>query len=155
MVSYTRPISQIFQYRTWLLGSDGNDASWSGAELSAFKKNARGLIVKFAGYDSREATGKFIGCDIGIEKSRLEKLAAGEYYWLELIGLEVINLEGVVLGKVDHLLETGANDVLVIRCGAAEDGQIERLLPWIPDVIADVDLENQVMTVDWKEDYLI
>ena len=168
IVSYTRPASQIFQYDNWTLvcldktGCLNEKRLWVEGEVSAFKKNAKGLVVKLVGYDSREASAMLMGSHIGIDRSRLEPLPEGDYYWLDLIGLSVVNLEGVILGKVDHLLETGANDVLVVRSGASQDAKEEnnaennaeqRLVPWTPDVVTRVDLESGVMTVDWKEDY--
>ena len=164
IVSYTRPASQIFQYDNWTLvcldesGCLNDKRLRVGAEVSAFKENAKGLVIKLAGYDSREASAVLIGNNIGIDRSRLEPLPEGDYYWLDLIGLSVVNLEGVILGKVDHLLETGANDVLVVHSGSSQDAREEnngeqRLLPWTPNVVTRVDLESGVMTVDWKEDY--
>ncbi len=164
IVSYTRPASQIFQYDNWTLvcldksGRLNDKRLWVEGEVSAFKKNAKGLVVKLAGYDSREVSATLMGSNIGIDRSRLEPLPEGDYYWLDLIGLSVVNLEGVILGKVDHLLETGANDVLVVRSGSFQDAKEEntgeeRLLPWIANVVTRVDLKSGVMTVDWKEHY--
>lgn len=176
VVSYTRPIDQILQYDNWTLvcldksGCLNDKRLWVEVEVSAFKQNSKGHVVKLVGYDSRTASAALLGSNIGIARTRLEPLPEGDYYWLDLIGLNVVNLEGVMLGKVDHLLETGANDVLVIHAGASEDASIEynavehngaecnakeRLLPWTPNVVTRVDLENGVMTVDWQEDYLM
>jgi 16S rRNA processing protein RimM len=72
----------------------------------------------------------------------------GEYYWTDLIGLTVINREGVTLGQVDHLLETGANDVLVVK------GERERLIPFLLElVVLEVDLAQRMLRVDWEEDF--
>ncbi len=167
IISYTRPCSNIFQYERWMIELDvglGNQQSgqqrWVVADVSAkqdAKGGAKGGVVKLAGYDSRATSQVLVGCLIGIDRSWLEPLGEGDYYWLDLIGLSVINREGVMLGKIDHLIETGANDVLVVR-SEAQDGteqqeSVERLLPWTADVVTRVDLENGVMTVDWKEDY--
>ena len=136
-------------------------------KVSAFKQHpkgaGRGWVVKLAGYDDREASQTLIGRHIGIDRSRLEPLPEGDYYWLDLIGLSVVNLEGVVLGKIDHLLETGANDVMVVHSvpspaglyqrGMDKNTRTERLLPWTSDVVTRVDLDSGVMTVDWQEDY--
>ena len=153
VVSYTRPIDQLFQYSEWYLGDLDDSESWIKARVSEFGQNTKGFTVKFSGFESREETEALIGRDIGIDKSQLEQLPEGDYYWLDLIGLQVINLEGLVLGKVDHLLETGANDVLVVHQESAQCEPVERLLPWTPAVVTRVDLEDRVITVDWKEDY--
>ena len=71
----------------------------------------------------------------------------GEYYWHQLEGLEVVNLSGENLGKVDRLLETGANDVLVLK------GEQERLVPYTPGVVVEVDLDKGRIQVDWEKDY--
>jgi len=157
VVSYTRPANQIFEYDSWSLNLPGNGSdsreSWFKTEVSRFKQNSRGLIVKLAGYDNRNASQELIGSRIAIERFQLERLAQGDYYWLDLIGLGVVNLEGVKLGKVDHIIETGANDVLVIFDQSAQGDVIERLLPWTSIVVVRVDLEHEIMTVDWEEDY--
>lgn len=162
IASYTRPVSQIFQYEQWALVDQlvGLSDKQLSVEVSAFKENTKGLVAKLAGYDSREASAVLIGNHIGIERARLKSLAEGDYYWLDLIGLSVVNLDGVILGKVDHLLETGANDVLVVRSTSAQhagddgvENVVERLLPWTPNVVTRVDLKSGLMTVDWKEDY--
>ncbi len=158
-MSYTRPVEQIFQYDSWTVCL--NDRSWQMViAVSAFKQNAKGLMVKLAGYDSRQAAQGLIGSYVGIDRSRLKPLPEGDYYWLDLIGLSVVNLEGVMLGKVDHLLETGANDVLVVHAQASQDAtveksktRVERLLPWSDNVVIRVDLEIGVITVDWAADY--
>lgn len=157
VVSYTRPVNQIFEYDSWSLnlpdnGSEFRD-SWFKIEVSRYKQNSRGLIVKLAGYDNRDASQELVGSRIGIEISQLERLAEGEYYWLDLIGLSVVNLEDVKLGKVDHIIETGANDVLVVLDRSTQDDVIERLLPWTSTVVVRVDLEHETMTVDWEADY--
>ena len=75
-------------------------------------------------------------------------VAEGEYYWNDLIGLKVVALDGEVLGTVDYLLETGANDVLVVR------GERELLIPFVTgQVVTQVDLENRVLRVDWDPDF--
>jgi len=153
IVSYTRPIDQLFQYSEWYLGCLDDGETWKKVEVSDFRQNSKGYVVKLSGYNNREASEVLVGCEIGIEKSQLEQLPQGDYYWLELIGLNVKNLEGVNLGEIDHLLETGANDVLVVHLESAQDGLVERLIPWTPEVVTHVDLSNGVMAVDWKEDY--
>ena len=75
-------------------------------------------------------------------------LQPGEYFWNDLIGLQVQNLEGEDFGRVDHLLETGANDVLVVK------GERERLIPFVmKQVIVEIDLEQGRIRVDWDKDY--
>ncbi len=152
IVSNTRPGIQIFDYSHWLINQSDGDG-WTSLQLSEFKQNSKGLIAKIVGFDSREATEALIGSTIALNKADLGDLTAGEYYWLDLIGLTVVNLEGIEFGKIDHLLETGANDVLVVRYIDDTDGKNERLIPWTTDVVVNIDQDAGVIRVDWKEDY--
>jgi 16S rRNA processing protein RimM len=88
---------------------------------------------------------------------QLPALAEGEYYWVELEGLRVVNLEGLTLGVISHLLETGANDVMVVVSEAKSppgpSGGQDHLIPYVPEVVKQVDLESGVVRVDWGPDY--
>jgi 16S rRNA processing protein RimM len=109
----------------------------------------------------------YIGSEIAIEQQQLEALQGkDEYYWRDLFGLRVVNLQGIELGVVETLMETGVNDVLVVvpeqevaeKEGTAMDGvkaeYKERLIPWTMDnAIIAVDLEQGVITVDWDPDF--
>ena len=104
--------------------------------------------MKLVGCDSRVTAAKWVGADIAIEAAQLEPLGRGEYYWSQLIGLKVINLEGQHLGVVDHLVQTGANDVLVVKA------ERERLIPFVRGkVIAAVEIEDGYIRVDWDFDF--
>ena len=88
--------------------------------------------------------------EIAINREQLPRPEAGEYYWQDLTGLQVRTVNDVDLGKVTGLMETGANDVLVVK---AEDGR-ERLIPFIREqVVTQVDLEAGTMTVDWDPEF--
>jgi 16S rRNA processing protein RimM len=93
------------------------------------------------------------GCDIAVQRSQLQVLEQGEYYWYQLEGLRVES-RGCCLGQVDHLLETGANDVLVVKpCEGSVDSQ-ERLIPWVMEqYVKSVDLDGGVIEVDWDPEY--
>ncbi|MDH5600332.1 MAG: ribosome maturation factor RimM, partial [Gammaproteobacteria bacterium] len=91
-----------------------------------------------------------------IKRDQLPSPAPGEYYWSDLKGLKVINLEGVELGHVDSMLETGANDVMVVVSdnGMGKKGKRERLIPFVTeDTVQEVNLEQGFITVDWDEDF--
>lgn len=89
-----------------------------------------------------------MNCEIGVRRDQLPDTAPGEYYWRDLIGLAVVTRQGEPLGKVDHLLETGANDVLVVA------GERERLIPFVPGpIVTQVDLQAGVIEVDWDKDF--
>jgi 16S rRNA processing protein RimM len=101
------------------------------------------------GCDDRDAAAALMGQQIAILRSQLPSPEAGEYYWADLVGLLVSNTEGVALGRVDSLLETGANDVLVV----VQDG-VERLIPFVQgQFVKDINLEEGRMLVDWDPDF--
>ncbi|MDH5778014.1 MAG: ribosome maturation factor RimM, partial [Gammaproteobacteria bacterium] len=98
----------------------------------------------------RDAAQKLVGAKIAIKRDSMPKLAKDEFYWSDLIGLQVIDKTDVSIGRVDHLLETGANDVLVVKTADKK----EILIPYIPgDVVQAVDLTSGIMKVDWELDW--
>ena len=144
--SHTQPRDNILAYATWYLKRQG---AWAVSELETGRVQGKGVVAKLKGCDDRDAAALLMGCDIAIRREQLPKAAPGEYYWAELTGLEVVNLEGVGLGVVDHLLETGANDVLVVL----KDGE-ERLIPFVQGpFVKKVDLDEGLITVDWDPDF--
>ncbi|MBI2380848.1 MAG: ribosome maturation factor RimM [Gammaproteobacteria bacterium] len=150
--SFTEPVDNIFTYQPWFLNVNGR---WEPVKIEAHGGASGALNVKFAGLDDRELAKRYINAEIGVPADRLPELADGEYYWRDLEGCRVVNLAGYDFGVVDHLLETGANDVLVVKANAKDAfGQKERMLPFVPEqVVLKVDLENRVITVDWDPDF--
>lgn len=146
--SYTRPAAQILRYRRWLLAGRRDACDWRPVQVAAAREQAPRLLAKLAGVDDRTAGEELAGQWIAVAESQLARLPPGEYYWSDLIGLAVVNRAGAELGVVDHLLETGANDVLVVR-----DGATERLLPWSPRAIVAVDVAAGRLRVDWDADW--
>ena len=111
---------------------------------------SKGIVVQLEGCDDRDRAATLVKTQIAITRDQLPEPAAGEYYWQDLKGLQVVTLDEVNLGKVTNLMETGANDVLVVK---AEDGR-ERLIPFIrEDVVTHIDLETGTMTVDWDPEF--
>ncbi len=160
--SYTRPCEQIFDYHDWYLSADKTTLKRKGwalnsrlgpLNLKSGKKSGKNLVAWLSGIDSRDAAESLIGKSIEIPEAWLPALEKGEYYWSQLIGLKVSNTAGVDLGRVDHLVETGANDVLVVLDFDRKDKSIERLLPWTEQVVLRVDLEQGTIMVDWDVDF--
>ncbi len=143
--SYTRPPEAILQYPRWRVFLRGE---WRDCRVEAGRVHGKGLVARLAGYTDRDQAAELVGAEVGLEVSALPPTRPGEYYWAELIGLEVINRQGVRLGRVVGLMETGANDVLVVR-----SQERERLIPFIRDVILEVDLPGQRIGVDWDADF--
>lgn len=142
ILSYTEWVNGILEYTPWYLGNEDN---WQPIELIASREHGKGIIVKFLGYDNPEHARLLTGKTIAIMRSQLPVLKKDEYYWDDLKGLTVINQDGITLGKVIYLIETGSNDVLVVK------GDKEHAIPYLPnDVIKSIDLEKHVMYVDWE-----
>ena len=107
------------------------------------------VVAELEGITDRDAAFALMGSEILIHRQQLPAAKAGEYYWTDLVELQVVTTAGVNLGKVDHLLETGANDVLVVI-----DGEIERLIPFLqPQTVLSIDLVAGQMIVDWDPDF--
>ena len=156
VVSFTRPVDEIFHYSNWFVRGDEAD-EWRLFEVEQYRHQGKRLTVKLVGLDRREQAEDVVGREVAIDRSQLATLPEGEYYWNELIGLAVYNLQAVYLGQVDHLLETGANDVLVLSRGHRTSGrgaqEQRRLVPWIPEVIVEVDSDQSLIRIDWDEDF--
>ena len=122
--------------------------NWQEKQLAAGSRHGKGVIARLADCENRDQAQALIGYEIGIRRDQLPATAPGEYYWRDLQGLKVISVKGELLGTVDHLIETGANDVLVVK------GERERLIPFVVDqVIVNVDLDEREIHVDWDESF--
>lgn len=142
--SYARPKESIFDFRDWWLGNADERSQY---RLLEGKLRGKGLIARLEGFDDRDQAARLLNQSISIRFSDLPALPKGEYYWAELEGLGVTTLEGVKLGTVSSLMETGANDVLVVS------GERKRLIPYTPDTVRKVDLGDRKMVVDWDPDF--
>ncbi|MBU6459915.1 MAG: ribosome maturation factor RimM [Proteobacteria bacterium] len=142
--SYMDPPENLMDYPVWSLSSlDGVEEY----PVQDSRLHGRWIVAKLEGVEDRDAALALLGRDILIPRERLPKTAENEYYWQDLVGLEVMNCQGIVLGQVDHLLATGANDVLVLRNGR------ERLIPFIASVVLEVKMDKRQIMVDWDEDF--
>ena len=143
--SYTEPREAILDYPQWLLEIDGK---WQARNPAEGKRHGKTVIVRFEGTTDRDAATGFVGALVGVDRSAMPEPAEGAYYWSDLEGLTVEEKSGNVLGTVAYLLDTGANDVLVVR-----HGDQEILIPFVTgQVVTDVDLVNGVIRVDWEWD---
>lgn len=122
-------------------------------EFDAVKPQGRGLVAHIKGVDDRTLAESYRGLEIAVPATALPKLPAGDYYWRELQGLQVWCRNGartVLLGVVDYLIETGANDVLVVKASEGSLDKRERLIPYLPgETVNRVDLDEAVIEVEW------
>ena len=142
--SYTNPRTNILNYSPWSIKVDGN---FQSIDITNGREQSKTIVAHIKGIDNREDSQKFIGKDIYINKEQLPELTQGEYYWHELIGFDVINKDEERLGTVDYFVETGANDVLVVK------GKKEYWIPYIEPFLVSIDSKNNKILVDWDKDF--
>jgi len=141
--SWTRPMEAILDYQPWLLGEDKRPV-----KIIDGRKQGKGLAALLPGFEDREQAATLVGLQIFVRRDQLPATAKDEYYWSDLEGLDVHTTKGEVLGRVERLMETGANDVLVIR------GEREHLVPFIQgQYVTRVDLEAGLIEVDWDPEF--
>jgi len=166
--SYTDPMESIVDYSPWYIRAENRkQAPWTKVKLKAGKRHAKTVVAKFEHCNDRDQAMAYIGTEIAIEQKQLEALRKNnEYYWRDLIGLRVINQQDIELGIVKSMLETGANDVLVVsqetigeddsELDESKPETIERLIPWsMHNTVIDVDLKQGLIEVDWDQDFLL
>lgn len=144
--SLTDPRENIISYSPWTL-KKGNELK--EVKLINGKRQGKSVVALIEGVSDRDIAESYCGWEILIKKSQLPETEENEYYWADLVGLQVETEKGVKLGKVDYLIETGANDVLVVK-----DDEQERLIPFLQEqVIKKIDLIDKRMIVDWDPDF--
>lgn len=143
--SYTDPREAILDYPQWRLSVGDR---WRRFDLVEGRRQGKTIVARLRGFDDRDGAAEIVGALIGVSRSALPDAGSGQYYWSDLEGLIVEGRDGALLGTVAYLLETGANDVLVVK---SDDK--ETLIPFVTgDVIQDVDLAAGVIRVDWDWD---
>ncbi|HHJ35793.1 MAG TPA: ribosome maturation factor RimM [Gammaproteobacteria bacterium] len=162
--SYTEPMEAIVEYSPWYIragnikNTSAGEVPWREVKLKSGKRHAKTVVAKLEHCNDRDQAMVYVGTEIAIELQQLERLREkNEYYWRDLIGLRVINQQDIELGVVKSLLETGANDVLVVSEGEGTDSEKEikqHLIPWTMDIaIITVDMEKGLIVVDWDADF--
>ena len=144
LFSHTEPREQIVRYTPWLVRLDGQ---WRSMAVAGGKRHGKGVVARLEGIEDRDAAARLMNAEIAVRRDQLPELEPGDYYWADLEGLEVVTVEGVSLGRVEHLMETGANDVMVVG------GERERLIPYTDDAVIAVDLEAGTIQVDWDPEF--
>lgn len=146
--SYTEEPEAIFDYSPWILNLGGNKQN---VEVSEWRRHNNGLIAKFSDINDRNDAQLRTGAEIIVADEQLPELPEGEFYWRDLIGMDVVNEQGYNFGKVTDIMETGSNDVLVVKANRNDAfGKKERLIPYLEDqVIKSVSLDNKQIDVDW------
>ena len=134
----------LLSYKTWWVGPDGG---WQETAVAEARVQGRTVVAKLEGCDDRDAASALRGRTVAVPRAALPGTRGDEHYWADLIGLEVVNESAQALGQITGIVETGASDVLVVS------GERERLIPFIAEVVREVDLAAGVMRVRWDADY--
>jgi 16S rRNA processing protein RimM len=151
--SYTDPRDALLGYRHWMLRAGGG---WVDKAVAEARRQGKSVVARFSDVEDRDAAAAWIGADIAVLRESMPAIAEGEYYWADLEGLQVRHRDGRVLGRLSHMLATGANDVMVVRPedrAAAGGERQEILIPFVPEMyVLRVDPEEGVIDVDWEWD---
>jgi 16S rRNA processing protein RimM len=142
--TFTESPGGLADHLTWWLRTK---AGWRSAVLEDFKVRPAAVSAKLQGVEDRSAAELLGGVDVAVTREDLGQAAEGEIFWVDLVGLAVVNLQGESLGQVEELIRTGGADVLVVR------GERERLIPFVADFVKSVDRGAKRITVDWEAGY--
>ncbi|NOX77072.1 MAG: 16S rRNA processing protein RimM [Gammaproteobacteria bacterium] len=154
--SYTEQALNLLDYDPWYFRDDidgGNgttkaEAPYPEAPVTEAREHGKGVVAHFRDCDDRDAALRLRGREIFIRRDQLPEPSNGEYYWIDLVGLEVKTLQDVSLGTLKEMMSTGANDVMVVT------GERQRLIPYVMErVVKQVDLDGRVIRVDWDPSY--
>jgi len=145
VVSFTEPRDNILSYTHWHAHIN---KQWEPLTLLHLEMNNKFILARVEGYNEREDVTRLTNIDIAVSRKQLPALPEGEYYWEQLLGMSVVNQQGTVLGSVEEMLSTGANDVLVVV------GEKRHLIPYLPGrCVVKVNEHERVITVDWDTDF--
>ena len=143
--SYTDPRDNILRYTDWHADIA---KQWQPLKIVHIEANDKSILAQIEGYREREQVANLTNVDIAVSRAQLPSLKPGEYYWHELVGMQVVNQKGQVFGQVKDIMPTGSNDVLVV------EGERRHLIPYLPDrFILDINPSQGLITVDWDMDF--
>jgi len=148
ITSYTDEIEGIFSYSPWYVGENDDGKK---CQVDQWRLHSKSLIAKLVGVENRDDAEALTNLEISIKTSQLPELADDDFYWRDLVGMQVITEQGYDLGVVKELFETGANDVMLVKANANDAfGQKERMVPYLLDqVVKQVDRQAKTIKVDW------
>jgi 16S rRNA processing protein RimM len=141
---FTEEPGKLGEFTRWQVRTSHG---WREMALEDFEVHSKGPVAKLAGCSDRESADGLRGSDVAIPREALGEADEGTLYWVDLVGLDVVDADGKSIGKVDGLFETGETSVMVVK------GERERMIPFVPQYVISVDREAGRITVDWKADY--
>jgi 16S rRNA processing protein RimM len=144
--TFTERSASLGDFGRWIVETrDG----WKEMPVAEFAVHAKGPVARLEGCEDREAAFLLRGCDVAVTRADLGEPEEGSLYWVDLVGLDVVNEGGEVLGKVEGLFESGETSVLVVRGDEPRD----RMIPFVPEYVKSVDRDARRISVDWKPEY--
>jgi 16S rRNA processing protein RimM len=140
--SHTDPPERLLEHRSLVLGQGG---AWQSYRIEASGRSGGALTVKLAGIENRDQAQALRGAQVCVPRSELPQREIRDFYRADLIGCEVVNLDGTRLGNVQHFIESPAQVLMVVR------GTREFWIPAVPQHLRRVDLQARRVVVDWNE----
>ena len=141
---FTEDPGNLDDYAQWIVRAP---EGWIGMPLEDFQLHAKGPVAKLAGCDDRDAAERLRGCDVAVTREALGEAEQGTLYRVDLVGLQVKDEDGRLLGRVEGFFDSGDTGVMVVQ------GERERMIPFVPEYVKSVDRAARSITVDWKADY--
>jgi 16S rRNA processing protein RimM len=139
----------LLAHRRWWIRKRDDDGPWQPYELESGKRHGAALLAQLSGLVNREAAARLSGADIGVPRAALPAAGENEFYWADLVGLAVVNRQGVKLGNVAAVEDFGAHPLLRVT----DDEGAQRLIPFVAAYIDGVDMAERRVEVDWQPDY--
>ena len=142
--AFTGEAAALGDFPRWLVQVAGD---WREMRVEEFAVHAKGPVAKLDGCEDRDAALKLTGCDVAVTREALGEPEEGSIFWVDLVGLDVVDESGAPLGKVEGLFESGETSVMVVGAGGS------RMIPFVPEYVKSVDRDARRITVDWKPEY--
>ncbi|MFT5235469.1 MAG: 16S rRNA processing protein RimM [Shewanella sp.] len=152
ITTYTDSVEGIFNYSPWLIKEQGE---WREVKVTQWRCQGKAVVALLEGVETRDQSQMLTNCEIAVTAEQMQDLPEDEFYWRDLIGCEVINTKGYKMGKVQEIVETGSNDVLLVKANAKDGfGKAERMIPFVTEqFIIEVNLAEKQILVDWDPDF--
>ena len=152
ITTYTDSVEGIFDYSPWLIKEQGE---WREVKVLQWRFQGKAVVASLEGVETRDQAQMLTNCEIAVTPQQMQTLPEDEFYWRDLIGCEVVNTKGYNMGKVQEIVETGSNDVLLVKANAKDGfGKAERMIPFVTEqFIIEVNLTEKQITVDWDPDF--
>ncbi|HCE10765.1 MAG TPA: ribosome maturation factor RimM [Oxalobacteraceae bacterium] len=154
--AYSSDADALLHAKTWWLAQSKAQPELRDVEMLQAKSHGGDVVARLMGVAGRDAAEALKGATVHISRRHFPALADNEYYWVDLIGLAVENLQGDQFGLVKDMMDSGAHPILRVAVAdpsVLEKGKQELLIPFVEHIVKTVDLKAKKITVDWELDY--